>query len=100
MIVEVARATRDGAATASVEVAEGATVAEAISASVFRHSAHAAVAIYGEVVAPDRPLVDGDRVELLSSLVVDPKTARLNRAADSRQSPPRSTHPRRPLPKV
>jgi hypothetical protein len=37
-------------------------------------------AVFGAKVAPDAVLVDGDRVELLRALTVDPKTARRKRA--------------------
>ncbi|MCY4013911.1 MAG: RnfH family protein [Gammaproteobacteria bacterium] len=88
MRIEVARATAAGADSVALDVPERATVAEALAASPFADAAFAALAIHGEVVTPTRPLRDGDRVELLSSLLEDPKTARRNRALSSRPHPP------------
>ena len=93
MRIEVARATAVGAESLTLDVPGGATVADALAASPFADAPFAALAIHGEVVTPTRPLRDGDRVELLSSLLEDPKTARRNRALSSRPHPP-APHPR------
>ena len=94
MRIEVARATAAGAESLTLDVPEGATVADALAASPFANASFAALAIHSEVVTPAQPLHDGDRVELLSSLLEDPKTARRNRALSSRPHPP-APHPRR-----
>jgi hypothetical protein len=38
------------------------------------------VGIYGELVDLDRPLADGERVEIYRALIADPKEARRRRA--------------------
>ncbi|MGN6151563.1 MAG: RnfH family protein [Lysobacteraceae bacterium] len=58
----------------------GATVAQALAAAAFDGEAPAGVAVFGEAVARERMLVDGDRVELLRPLRIDPKEARRRRA--------------------
>ena len=60
---------------------DGATVADALAAAAFPHQEKpAAVAIHGETVDLDQTLRDGDRVELLRPLLLDPKEARRRRA--------------------
>ena len=83
MQVEVALASDDGATCVELELTAGATVGDAIAASPFAGAQPAAIAIYGELVAAGRQLRDGERVELLQNLVVDPKTARRRRAQAS-----------------
>lgn len=87
----MARATAVGAESLALDISDGATVADALAASPFVGASFAALAIHGEVVTPSRPLRDGDRVELLSFLLEDPKTARRTRALSDR---PRSPAPR------
>ena len=74
------------------DLPEGATVATALEAARAVLQARAADAvdepewvdgatgIFGEVCGRDRPLRDGDRVELYRPLSVDPKAARRARA--------------------
>ena len=81
--VEVALASDAGATCVELELTAGATVGDAIAASPFAGAQPAAIAIYGELVAAGRQLRDGERVELLQNLVVDPKTARRRRAQAS-----------------
>ncbi|MCY3813184.1 MAG: RnfH family protein [Gammaproteobacteria bacterium] len=88
MRIEVARATAAGADSVALDVPDGATVAEALAASPFGDVSFAALAIHGEVVKLEQHLRDGDRVELLSSLLEDPKSARRNRALSNRPHPP------------
>ena len=67
---------------------EGTTVGQAVSAAGFDEATMAAVvgtAVHGERVATDRPLRDGDRVELLRPLQADPKEARRRRAERQRR---------------
>ena len=49
------------------------------------------LAVFGRAVTLDSPLHDGDRVEILRPLLVDPKQARRERASESarRPTPPR-----------
>jgi putative ubiquitin-RnfH superfamily antitoxin RatB of RatAB toxin-antitoxin module len=88
-----------------LELPEGATVADALDAARARlraqgdSSAEAAGAaaeaaewqtgatgIFGEVCGRERPLREGDRVELYRPLIIDPKAARRARAATVRSS--------------
>jgi len=66
-------------------LADGATVADALSASGLDSPALAAYAVYGERVTAAHPLRDGDRVELLRPLQLDPKQARRQRAQVQRE---------------
>lgn len=59
---------------------EGATVEDALKASGWLLEDVAGVAIFGERVERDARLHDGDRVELLRPLLIDPKDARRRRA--------------------
>lgn len=83
MRIEVARATAAGATVVPVELDDGGTVADALAASPFADAPFAALGVFGRVVAPDAPLREGDRVELLSELLVEPKAARRARAQAS-----------------
>ena len=47
------------------------------------------VAVFGRLAAPGQPLADGDRIELLGPLQVDPKVARQRRVAHRRAAAPR-----------
>ncbi|HVF62928.1 MAG TPA: RnfH family protein [Casimicrobiaceae bacterium] len=85
MRVEVAYVGREGTALVEVDVPCGASVAQAVAISglVARFELFEAAlsyAIHGQRARTDTPLRDGDRVELLRPLVVDPKTARRDRA--------------------
>lgn len=67
-----------------LRLAEGATVAEAVAAAGFERAMLDQVdgyAIHGLRVPPGEPLRDGDRLELLRPLQLDPKEARRRRAA-------------------
>ena len=59
---------------------EGATVADALTASGWSLGDVSGIAIFGERVERDALLHDGDRVELLRPLLIDPKDARRRRA--------------------
>jgi putative ubiquitin-RnfH superfamily antitoxin RatB of RatAB toxin-antitoxin module len=63
-----------------VTLPEGATVADALSASGWSLDDITGIAIFGERVERDARLHDGDRVELLRPLLIDPKDARRRRA--------------------
>jgi uncharacterized protein len=79
--VEVVLAWPDRVASRSLELPEGATVAEAIAAAAIPGSEDCpAVAVHGLVARPGQELVDGDRVELLRPLLADPKDNRRRRA--------------------
>ena len=63
-----------------VDLPAGATVAEAIVAAGLTPGGHTGLAVHGEIATVDQPLRDGDRVEMLRSLTIDPKEARRRRA--------------------
>jgi putative ubiquitin-RnfH superfamily antitoxin RatB of RatAB toxin-antitoxin module len=79
MKVEVVYARPEGAQVVSVELPAGATLREAIAASGFNIE-NRAVGIFGKRAALDRPLAEGDRVEIYRPLLLDPKEARRRRA--------------------
>jgi len=81
MRIEVIRAWPRRHDSVILALPDGATVADALAAAAFPHQeTPAAVAIHGETVALDQTLRDGDRVELLRPLLLDPKEARRRRA--------------------
>lgn len=63
-----------------VDLPEGATVADAVEAAGLGPADHVGVAIYGEAATGEQVLKNGDRVELLRGLTIDPKEARRRRA--------------------
>ncbi len=84
MRVEVIRAWPRRHERRLLELPEGATAGEAVAASGIAVEGVAGLAVFGERAGPERPLRDGDRVELLGPLLVDPKDARRRRARDGR----------------
>lgn len=78
--VEVVRAWPRRYEATCLELAEGARVADAIEAAGFAAGTEIATAVFGEAVAQTHPLRDGDRIELLRPLLIDPKEARRRRA--------------------
>ncbi|MDE0177463.1 MAG: RnfH family protein [Gammaproteobacteria bacterium] len=80
MKVEVVYATAEGATSEELELPEGASVQAAVAASRFASTPVVGTAIFGKVVGADRILDDGDRIELLRELLIDPKDARRRRA--------------------
>jgi putative ubiquitin-RnfH superfamily antitoxin RatB of RatAB toxin-antitoxin module len=85
MRVTVACAPPGREAIVELEVADGATVADAVARSALvaglgLEPAALGFAIHGQQARPDTPLRDGDRVEILLALRVDPKVARRLRA--------------------
>jgi len=69
-----------------LEVPEGACVLDAVQQSGLDAPEIAGYAIYGERVTPSTLLRDGDRLELLRGLLIDPKQARRRRAQMQRGS--------------
>ena len=65
----------------SLELPDGATVADAVAASGLPREGTTGVAVFGERAEDGTALRDGDRVELLRPLLADPKEARRRRAA-------------------
>ena len=89
MKVEVAYATPEKQLIVSIEVNEGCTLKEAALMSGLDREfpgldiASSAMGLFGRKIAkPDiEVLKSGDRVEIYRPLLIDPKQARLNRAA-------------------
>ena len=78
--VEVMRAWPRRHDAVNLELADASTVADALEQSGFTLEGITGFAIFGERVAGEHPLRDGDRLELLRPLQIDPKEARRRRA--------------------
>jgi len=94
--ISVCYAQADHAWLRELKLPLGATAAQAIAASGFRaefpdvEPMAQGLARYGQRIAPDYVLQDGDRVDILRPLVFDPKESRRRRAAHRQQkTPPR-----------
>lgn len=87
LAIEVVYARPERAWRASLRLAPGSTALQAFEASGLRGrvaelaSAEPDLGVFAHPVAPDRPLRDGDRVEIYRPLLIDPKDARRKRAA-------------------
>ena len=88
MRVEVVYAARGEVDRTRVDLPDAATVADALLASGIRtrhpglgDTSMLSLGIFGRFVTPANRLEDGDRVEIYSPLVADPKQARRNRRA-------------------
>ena len=79
MQVEIVNATGTDIDVRTVELPTGATVGDAVDAAGF-DATWAAIGIFGEVVDRAHMLQDGDRVDLLGPLLLDPMEARRQRA--------------------
>lgn len=85
--VEVVLAWPDRYSAVQLALPEGATVAEAVAASgLAEQHPPAALAIHGLVTQPTHLVRDGDRVELLRPLLLDPKEARRRRAGPGKRA--------------
>ena len=89
MRIEVIYALADAQDIATVELADGAVVGQAVTASgmLERHGLSARqlqLGIFGKKVSPESHLRDGDRIEILRPLAMDPKEARRRRARRTR----------------
>ena len=75
--------------TFTVELGEGACVADALAAADLASNLPgvevdpARLGVYGHTATLQTPLHDGDRVEILRPLVADPKQARRERAREA-----------------
>ena len=67
-----------------LRIADGSTAREAAVASGLPLEGVDGHAVFGKRIAADAPLRDGDRLELLRPLQMDPKQARRRRAAQAR----------------
>ncbi|MEO8935596.1 MAG: RnfH family protein [Burkholderiaceae bacterium] len=89
MKVEVCHGRIDGATRIAVDIDPGGTLGTAVDRSgivalLSLDTSTLSFAIFGRRASRDTPLHDGDRVELLRPLLVDPKEARHRRAAKKR----------------
>lgn len=82
MRVDVVRAMPEIQTVVSLDLADGATVADALAAAGMSADVDAEhVGIWNRRVTLDASLRDGDRVECYRPLIADPKAARRGRAA-------------------
>jgi len=82
MRVEVVHALPQREEAVTLDLAPGATVADALAAAGFLRAER--VGIYGKVVPRTTKLADGDRVEIYRALVIDPKEGRRRRARNKK----------------
>ena len=82
--VEIVRAWPHRAESMSLQLPDGAKVADALAASGWGDGDCAGVAVFGQRATLEQRLSDGDRVEMLRALQADPKDARRLRAAQPR----------------
>jgi putative ubiquitin-RnfH superfamily antitoxin RatB of RatAB toxin-antitoxin module len=74
--VTLARSARaDGVEQVELSLPTGSTIADALQAAGWPNEGWS-IGVWGRVQPLDRPLRDGDRVELCRALTVDPKEAR------------------------
>lgn len=91
--VEVAYAEPDRQWLLPVDLAPGATVADAIEASGIAAAVPGLdivpdrLGVFGKKASMDRPLRDGDRVEIYRPLLIDPKEERRARAKAQKDEP-------------
>lgn len=86
--IEVVYATPERQNIISLAVTTGCTISQAIIASKILHSEidTMAVGIFGKRRSLDQTLQDGDRVEIYTPLLIDPKQSRRVRAKKSQQA--------------
>lgn len=86
--VQLVRAWRERHEAVDVALADGACVGDALAAAHWTLDAEfVALAVYGHAATEATVLHDGDRVELLRALQLDPKQARRLRAARAKARP-------------
>lgn len=86
--VELVRAWPLRSEAKTVELADDACVGDAVAASDWAQDQEfTGLAVFGQVATPATLLRDGDRVEWLRGLQIDPKQARRLRARRSSKTP-------------
>lgn len=86
MRVELIRAWLQRHESMSVELADGATIGDALVAARWALDAEfTSLAVFGQTATVSMPLHGGERVELLRGLQMDPKQARRLRADRRKQ---------------
>ena len=84
--VEIVYAEQQRSIVKSLQVAQGALIGDALRLAALDEDfqgvdlVNASVGIYGSVASRDRPLKDGDRIEVYRPLAEEPKLARRRRA--------------------
>lgn len=78
--IEVVRAWPRRHAAVILKLPAGSTVADALAASGLAMEGITGYAVFGQRIAIEGVLADGDRLELLQPLLLDPKEARRRRA--------------------
>lgn len=81
MNITLVRAWPDRHDLLTLDMADGARIADVLRASGWAVPDESAVGVWGKVQSRDTLLREGDRVEVYRALVADPKTARRRRAA-------------------
>lgn len=85
--VELVRAWPQRCEMATVELVDGADVGAALRAADWTLDAEfAGLAVFGVAATRETALHDGDRIELLRGLLLDPKQARRLRAERSKRT--------------
>jgi putative ubiquitin-RnfH superfamily antitoxin RatB of RatAB toxin-antitoxin module len=85
--IEIVYAEQQRSIVKSLEIEQGALIADALRLAALDEDfqgvdlANATVGIYGSVASRDRPLKEGDRVEIYRPLAEEPKLARRRRAS-------------------
>lgn len=83
--IELLRAWPQQHETATVEVADGACVGDALDQTGWALGGEfVGLAVFGQAASGRTVLHEGDRIELLRPLLVDPKQARRTRAGKTR----------------
>jgi uncharacterized protein len=90
--IEIVYAEQQRSVVKSLKMAPGALLGDALNLAALDQDfqgvdlANASVGIYGSVASRDRPLKDGDRIEIYRPLAEEPKLARRKRASRSGRS--------------
>jgi putative ubiquitin-RnfH superfamily antitoxin RatB of RatAB toxin-antitoxin module len=90
--IEIVYAQPQRSVVKHLSVPEGAQIADALKLAALDQDfqgvdvANATVGIYGQVAGRDRPLREGDRIEIYRPLLEEPKLARRKRVSKSGRS--------------